>query len=90
MLQHKFGFTPAKSHSSDHRWYELKLDGLPTILTKVSHSRDPINKCIEGKTAKQLRVKKQYYEGMMSCSNSRDNYYQQVRKDPFPPFNILF
>lgn len=88
LLQNKFGFSPAKGHSSDHRWYELKLSGLPPILTKVSHSRDTINPHLEGKISRQLRVKKPYYEGMMSCKNSREDYYQQVREAPSPPFDV--
>lgn len=78
-LQHKFDFKQAGGHSSDHRWFELKLPGLPTILTKVSHSRKPINKKIEGKIARQLRVRKKYYIGMISCSNSRDDYYMKIK-----------
>jgi hypothetical protein len=90
LLQNKFGFLPAKGHSSDHRWYELQLPGIPKILTKVSHSREPINTNLEGKIARQLRVRKPYYEGMMACTNSRDAYYQLVTEDPFPPFDIHY
>lgn len=90
LLEYKFGFSLAKGHSSDHRWYELKLPGLPTILTKVSHSRKPINPRLEGKIARQLRVRKAYYVGMVSCKNSREDYYQQVRTDPYPPFDVTF
>jgi hypothetical protein len=25
---------------------------------------------------------------MISCTKSRDDYYRQVREDPFPPFDI--
>jgi len=39
VLKSKFGFTEARSRSTDHRWYELRLEGLPVILTKVSHSK---------------------------------------------------
>ena len=90
LLQNKFGFSPAKGHSSDHRWYELKLPGLHTILTKVSHSRDTIDPQLEGKIARQLRVRKPYYQGMMSCTNSCEEYCRQVREDPFPPFDVRF
>ena len=90
LLRNKFDFSPAEGHSSDHRWYELKLPDLPVILTKVSHSREPINQKIESKIARQLRVRKAYYEGMMSCKNSRDDYYKKVKEDPFPPFEVQF
>jgi|SRR3990172_11686787 len=90
ILQNKFDFKLAKGHSSDHRWYELTLTGLPTILTKISHSGEPINSSIESKIARQLRVKKSYYIEMISCKNSREDYYKQIREDPIPPFDILF
>ena len=89
ILQNKYEFSPAEGHSSDHRWYELKLDGLPSILTKVSHSRDEINSDLEGKIARQLRVRKKYFREMVSCHNSREDYYQQVHDAPFPPWEVL-
>lgn len=90
LLQNKFGFSLAQGHSSDHRWYELKLHGLPPILTKISHSREQINPGLVNKIARQLRVKKLYYEGMMSCIHTCEEYYQQVRENPIPPFDIRF
>lgn len=90
LLENKFGFNPSKGHSSDHRWYELKIPGLPKILTKVSHSRKPINTKLEGKIARQLRVRRTYYNGMISCQHSKNDYYQQVSTDPYPPFDVTF
>jgi hypothetical protein len=90
LLENKYNFVPAEGHSSKHRWYELKLDGLPPILTQVSHDRDEIRSTLEGLIAKQLRVRKPYFRGMVSCHNDRENYYQQVRNDPFPPWEIKF
>jgi hypothetical protein len=60
------------------------------ILTKVSHSKQDIGPKLEGKIARQLRVHKPYFEEMMDCTNSREDYYQQVRESPFPPFNVHF
>gem|GEM_PF-753999 len=88
-LQDKFGFTKAGTHSSDHRWYELKLPGLPTVLTKVSHSREPISAKIESKMARQLRVRHPFFKGMMDCNQSNDDYRRQVREDPYPPFDVI-
>jgi hypothetical protein len=89
-LQTKFGFVRAFTHSSDHYWYELRLPGLPIILTKVSHSKEDIGPKLEGKIARQLRVRKPYFDGMIECHNSCEDYYRQVRESPFPPFDILF
>jgi len=87
-LQGKFGFSPAEGHSSDHKWFELSLPGLEPILTKVSHGRQEIGAKIEGKIARQLRVRASFLRGMISCTKSRDDYYRQVQEDPYPPFDI--
>jgi len=88
LLQSKFGFSPAKGHSSDHRWYELHLPGLPTLLTKVSHGKKEIHRRLEGKIARQLGVRNQYFRGMMDCTYNCEDYYRQVREDPFGPFVV--
>ena len=90
LLRKKFHFSPAKSHSRDHRWFELKLEGLPCIMTRVSHSSKEIGKKLEGKIARQLRVRIPFMRGMMSCSNSSEAYCRQVREDPYPPFEYRF
>jgi hypothetical protein len=89
-LQGKFDFSPAPNRSSDHRWYELTLPGLPTIATKVSHSRKEIGRNLEGKIARQLRVRKKFFQEMVACTQSQQDYYQQVRTDPYPPFDVRF
>ncbi len=86
VLQTKFGFTPATSRNPDHRWYELKLPGLPTIVTKVSHSRKEIGQKLESKIARQLHVRRPFFNGMIGCSNSAQAYERQLREDPYPPF----
>lgn len=90
LLQGKFGFSPATGHSSDHHWYELHLLGLPTILTKLPHSRREIGSKLESMIARQLRVRKPYYDQMMDCIYNREDYFRQVRNDPYPPFDIWF
>lgn len=90
LLENKFGFRRAEGHSSDHVWYELELSGLPTILTKVSHGSREIGRKLEGKIARQLRVRKPFFRGMVNCTNDLDDYGRQVREDPYPPFHILF
>jgi len=90
LLLSKFGFTRAEERSSDHRWYELNLPGLPTIATKFSHSNKDIGATLEGLIARQLRVRKPFFTGMIDCTRSRQDYYQQVQQDPFPPFDKGF
>ena len=89
-LRDKFAFSPAEGHSLDHRWFELQLLGLPVILTKVSHSRKEIGTNLERMIARQLRVRTRYFRGMINCTNTREDYYQQVREDPYPPFDVSF
>lgn len=89
-LQNKFGFQAPEYHSPDHRWYELRLPNLPPILTKVSHKRKDISQKIEGKMARQLRVKVNIFRQMIDCTIEREDYYQKVRTEPYPPFGIRF
>lgn len=90
LLQGKFGFSKARSRSPDHRWCELELPGLPKIATMVSHNKSDVGANLEAKMARQLRVKKPYFDAMMGCSRSREDYYAQVRESPYPPFEIGF
>jgi hypothetical protein len=90
ILTAKFGFIEAKGHSSEHRWYELRLDGLPVILTKVSHSKSDIGPNLEGKMARQLRVKKRFFGEMMDCTRDATEYERQVRDHPEPPWDVRF
>jgi len=89
-LQYKFGFTPAKQRSTDHRWYELQFPGLPVIATKVSHGKKEIVPAIEAKIARQLRVRRPFFMGMVRCDHELDDYERQVREDPYPPWHIRF
>ena len=90
MLERKLGFTRSGAHSSDHRWYELRLPDLPPIRTKVSHSKQAIGSLIEGKVARQLRVRGPYLQELLVCTKSRDEYCQQVKDEPFPPWDVRF
>lgn len=89
LLQTKFGFVDANK-ASDHRWYVLKLDGLPPILTKASHGKGIIAGNLENTIAKQLRVRTPFFREMMGCTKSREDYYQQIRHAPFPDWNTHF
>jgi hypothetical protein len=84
-LQTKFGFIPATGRDEDHRWWELRLEGLPPIRTFFSRSK-PISKGLEDEIAHQLHVRGPYLRGMIDCTNSREDYYWQVRYAPYPPF----
>ncbi len=89
-LQNKFGFSHSKVRSDDHYWYELTIPGLPIIATKVSHGSKEISSSLENAIARQLRVRKKFFRGMIECTKDSETYQKQVREDPFPPFNIGF
>lgn len=87
MLRDKYKFVPSNRH---HRYYELNLGGnIPKIVTKVSHSgRKPVPDSVLGKMATQLRVKSKYFREMLACDHKREEYYRQVREEPYPPYDI--
>lgn len=72
---------------NDHRWFELQLAGLPTIRTKVSHNNKDIGPGLLGLMAKQCRVHAPFFREMLGCTRSREEYYQQIRTDPYPPWD---
>lgn len=88
MLLQKFGFEEDETAALDHRSYVLRLQGLPPIWTKVSHSREPIRDKLQAAIAKELRVRSSFYDRMMECNHSREEYVQQVRDDPYPPWDV--
>ena len=85
-MRRKFNFQPAKSHSDDHIWLELKLDGIPAVLTKLSRNGEELRDKLIGKIARQLRVSTSYLREMVACTKSQAEYYELVRKTPFRPF----
>ena len=89
LLKSKFAFVDSPNRSRDHRWVELKLLGLPLIVTFFSHGQQSISDALWAKIARQLRVRAPYLAGMVECTNSREAYYDQVRTDPMPPWDEL-
>ncbi len=89
LLVRKFGFSRAENQSADHVWYLLKLDE-HTIKTKFSHGAGTLSKKLEGMIARQLRVRKAYFDGMFDCTNSSEDYRRQVEEDPDPDWSVRF
>lgn len=75
--------------NADHRWFEVRYDGLPTITTKLPNHKDDIGKKLEGRICKQLRVRKAFFGELMDCTKSRQDYERQLQTDPYPPFDVL-
>ena len=89
-LLNKFRFVESQNRSANHRWVELALPGLPLIATYFSHGRQEIDPKLWGKIARQLRVRATYLTEMIECTKSREQYYQQVRVAPHPPWSHRF
>jgi hypothetical protein len=83
-LLNKFHFVQSKTHSDDHRWVELTLPDLPVIVTHFSHAKEDIGDTLWKLIARQLRVNTSFLNGMISCTKSRDDYYNQVKTAPMP------
>src|SRR5262249_39704748 len=86
-LTGKLGFVQADAHSDDHRWYRRTVGG-HTIFTKLSHGTKEVGKKIEGKIAKQLRIRGSFFKQAIRCKKSKEDYERQVLTDAFPPFDI--
>jgi len=78
-----------RPRNADHEWYELSIDGLPPIRTKLSNNKKDIHDALENKIFRQLRVRKKFFHELMDCTKSKDDYEQQVISDPYPPFDNL-
>ncbi len=89
-IQNKFGFEPAAERSPDHRWYKLRLEGLPTISTKFSHSKGDLSPKLEAIIARQLRVTRAFFLDMIRCTRAAQDYERQVREAPVPPWDVWF
>lgn len=83
ILLTKFEFAECENRADDHRWVELKLPGIPTIRTFFSHAKQSIGDDLWKKIAAQLKVRSPYLDGMVDCTNSRDDYHKKV-KDEYP------
>lgn len=89
VLKTKLAFVKAKNRSDDHRCYELQLPGLPLIHTKVSHTKAEIRKGLAGMIARQLRLRMPFFDALIKCKKTRQEYEEQVRRDPYPPFDVI-
>jgi len=90
ILCSKLGFTMSGSkRSKDHRNFILRIQGLPLIQTKLSHSRKDIGSGIQSKIARQMRVRPNFLAEIIDCTRNQDAYIHQLRTDPHPPFNIV-
>jgi len=90
-LESKFGFSPAskKSRKKDHIHLQYQFDDLPIIVIKISRHTKDIGDPLLGRISKQLRVRRPFFDGMISCTNSKKDYYNKLKQNPYPPWDIL-
>lgn len=87
ILVDKFGFELDDDAAAHHRFYVLKLENLPLIRTKFSHTRKTdIGRKLESIIARQLHVRSKFFREMLDCTQDKEDYYLQVEDDPYPPF----
>ena len=86
LLQSKFHFAVKQHHDPNHTWLQLRIDGLPTITTKVEHHKRDIRDVLAGQMARQLHVRTAFFNEMFACTRDAPAYVNQVKTDPFPPF----
>lgn len=88
VLQSKFGFSYDELRENSHSWLMLQLPGGHRVRTKLSRHKEVVGRPLEGRMARQLRVRGPYFEGMLQCTHSREDYIRQVMSDPYPPWHI--
>ena len=82
-LSRKFNFVCIRT--KPHVQYELRLEGIQAVRTHVSHgNKADIGDKLLGRIARELRVKTLFLKGMVSCSNSRDDYYALLKQESQP------
>lgn len=72
-LLSKFKFVRQKTHKR-HEWLLLLVPGIDPVTTMLSHGRKEIPKTIRSKMATQLRVNLRFFEEMVSCTKTSDEY----------------
>lgn len=86
ILTGKLGMTVSQR---DHTWFLLTLNNLPTIKTKLPNHKGDIGPQLENRICKELRVRKVFFYGLMDCSKYLKDYDEQIRSDPYPPFDQI-
>jgi len=80
-LLNKFHFIEC---NTDHKKYELFIDGEKIVQTKISHGGKDIHDNILGKMAKQVGVVRlSYFKEMILCTKSEKEYIQELRRNKF-------
>lgn len=86
LLLHKFKFEISPNHADDHRWFELNIDGVHKITTRLSHNNKEIGLGLRKIMADELHVRNKYFDEMFNCTKSKEQYEELLRTNPSPPF----
>lgn len=88
LLTSVLGFIEDDTHEVGHKWYKLKVEGVPrTIRTKISRSKKTeYGAALESAVAKQLHVRTAFFRDMMAGKKTREDYLIEITTNPYPPF----
>ena len=86
LLRTKFEFEDSKSTNTNHNSLKLKVSGVPAIMVQIPRHKKDVRRVLEDRIAKALRVRNNDFKDMMDCDCDRDQYYELLRTNPYPPF----
>jgi hypothetical protein len=86
LLRSKFEFEDSKSSSTNHTSLRLKILGVPVITVQIPRHKKDLRRGLEGRIARELYVRIGDFRDMMDCDCDKDQYYELLRTNPYPPF----
>lgn len=76
----KKGFTDSTSHSKDHKYLELVVDGKVVLYTKMSHgSGKELDAWHIHKMAEQCKFIKEEFADLAKCPMTAEQYFQLLK-----------
>jgi hypothetical protein len=71
------GMTPHESH---HTMYKKQIDGVTTLVTRISHGMDTIGDTIAVRMAKQCALQLREFWALVECTLSEEEWETLVRE----------
>lgn len=81
-LTRKLQMTRRVGKGQDHRYYDLYIDGRRIAFTKVSTGTGhrTLGPNLVSAMAKQLHVPTPFFEDIINCTKSRNDYLEKLRE----------
>ena len=79
MYVKKLNMQPISKKGDSHGWFELQIQGLPTITTKLAtnHNNDIGDELIS-RMSRQLKITPKIFHGLMDCHIQKEQYIMIV------------